>query len=528
MDKQRVLVADPLSAAGVDLLRRHDLTVDVRTKQNPSDLLAMIPQYDALIVRSGTQVTADLLAAATRLKIVVRAGVGVDNIDIPAATELGILVANAPLGNVVAAAEHTIGLLFALARHIPQAYMAMQSGLWDRKRFMGVEVRNKVLGSLGLGRVASEVARRAHGLGMKVVAYDPYVPPEYAERLNVELVALDEVFRRADFLTLHMPLTLETRNLVNAQRLALLKPTAYLINCARGGIVDAAALVDALRERRLAGAALDVYEHEPLPADSPLRGLPNLVLTPHLGGSTTEAQDQVAVDAAQQVLTALAGTPPRYVLNAPLLPATGSDLLLSYVDVAERLGRFLRAFAGTHLERLEVMVCGELADYDLTYLRAGALKGLLAGIVGQRVTLFNALHIAEQRGLRVSEQKEANCPEYSSLLRCRVTAGDRQWQVAGVSWQGRPTIVEVDDFWVTFPAEGRFVLVRHHDRPGTIGRVGSLLGAADVNVSFMHVGRKARRGEAVMVLGVDEEVPNALQAQILALPNTYWVKFLAM
>ncbi len=527
MDKQHVLVADALSAAGVDLLRERSLSVDVRTKQKPSDLLAMISQYDALIVRSGTHVTADLLKAAKRLKIVVRAGVGVDNIDIPAATELGILVANAPLGNVVAAAEHTIGLLFALARHIPQAHMAMQSGLWDRKKFMGVEVRNKVLGSLGLGRVASEVARRAQGLGMKVVAYDPYVPPEYAERLNVELVPLEEVFRRADFLTLHMPLTPETRGLVNAERLALLKRSAYLINCARGGIVDTAALVDALQSGRLAGAALDVYEQEPLPADSALRGLPNLVLTPHLGGSTTEAQDQVAVDAAEQVLTALAGTPPRYVLNAPLLPA-GSDLLLQYVEVAERLGRFLRTFAGTHLERLEVIVCGELAAFDLTYLRAAALKGLLTGIVGQRVTLFNALHIAEQRDLRVSEQKEDSCAEYSSLLRCRVTAGDRKWQVAGVSWQDHPTIVEVDGFWVTFPAAGRFMLVRHHDRPGTIGRVGSLLGAADINVSFMHVGRKARRGEAVMVLGVDEEVPTVLQEQILALPNTYWVKSLLL
>ncbi len=528
MDGQKVLVADPLSEAGVHLLREQGLQVDVFPKRTPEELLAIIPQYDALIVRSGTKVTADLLSAAEKLKIVVRAGVGVDNIDIPAATKLGVLVANAPLGNVVAAAEHTVALMFALARNVPQAYMAMRAGSWDRKKFMGVEVRKKVLGVLGLGRVASEVARRAVGLGMEVIAYDPYISPEYAGRLGVELVALEDVFRRADFVSLHMPLTSETRHLVDAEKLALMKPTAYLINCARGGIVDTEALLAVLRQGRIAGAALDVFEQEPLSADSPLRGMPNLVLTPHLGGSTTEAQDQVAVDAAEQVLTALTGTPPRYVLNAPLLPATGAELLLKYVDVAERMGRFLRAFAGAHLERIDIMACGELADFDLTYLRAAVVKGLLTGVVGHRVTLFNALNNAEWRGLRLLEQKESSCEEYSSLLRCRAVAGEQEWEVAGTLLHNQPTLVEVDGFHVMFPAAGRFLLVRHHDRPGTIGRVGSLLGQADINISFMHVGRKTPRGEAVMVLGVDEAVPEALQAEVLALPNTYWVKVLAL
>ncbi len=524
----RILVADPLAEEGLALLRRHG-QVDVRTGLSPQDLARIIGDYDALIVRSGTRVTREVLAAASRLKVVARAGVGVDNIDVDAATELGILVVNAPTGNIVAAAEHTIALLMALARRVPQAHLSMRQGEWNRKRFIGVEVREKVLGLIGLGRVASEVARRAHGLDMHVLAYDPYVSEEQARKVGAHLVSLDEVLSRADFLSLHLPLTPETRGFMSAERLARMKPGAYLINTSRGGVLDERALLEALDSGHLAGAALDVFAEEPLPVEHPLRRHPKVILTPHIGGSTVEAQARVATDAAEQVIAVLQGKPAPYAVNAPIVPPQELAFLTPWIDLAERLGRFMRQVTREHISRVELTLHGDLAQYDIAYLRAAVLKGLLEGVVDERVNLVNAVRVARRRGVEFVERRREHSERYSAMLTLRAYRppngqGFPIWLVRGTVMHGEPTIVALNDLWVEFPARGWLLLTRHHDRPGIIGRIGTLLGDRDINIAFMHVGRKAPRGEAIMVLGVDDPIPPDVLEEIEQMPFTYWVR----
>lgn len=529
-ENHRILVSDSLSEVGLAALRAApNVDVDVRTGLAPDKLLEIIPHYDALLVRSATQVTADVIRAGTRLRVVARAGVGVDNIDVEAATQAGVIVVNAPTGNVVAAAEHTIAMLMALARNIPQADAHVRGGQWKRDRFMGVEVRGKVLGTVGLGRVAQEVVRRAQGLGMSVIAYDPYVTAEYASHRNVELVDLDSLVERADFLTLHVPLTPQTRHLIGRDRLARMQPTARIINVARGGIVDEQALYEAIEAGQLAGAALDVFEEEPLPADSPLRNNPKIVLSPHLGGSTVEAQEKVAEDVALQVLDVLNDRPARYAVNAPIIPPKDLEFLIPYIDLAERMGRFMRQLGAQGMGDVELTAEGDLAEYDLSYIRAGVIKGLLADVVSVRVNLVNAGLMAEKRGMNLIERKKHQREfAYESLLTLRSTSGPQRWTVRGAILQGEPHIVAINELWVDFPAVGHVLLALHNDRPGIIGSVGTILGNADVNISFMHVGRRAPRSEAIMALGTDESTTPQLQATISALPHIMWLKAITL
>lgn len=526
----RVLVSDSMSKTGLaPLLAAPNIEVDVRTDLTPQQLLEIIPHYDALLVRSSTQVTAEVLRAGVRLRVVGRAGVGVDNIDVDAATQAGVIVVNAPTGNVVAAAEHTIAMLMALARHIPQADAHVRAGLWKRNQFMGVEVRGKTLGAIGLGRVAQEVVRRAQGLGMHVLAYDPYVTAEYAHQRGVELTDLDTLLSRSDFVTLHVPLTPQTRNLINRERLALMQPTARLINVARGGVVDELALVEAIESGRLAGAALDVFEQEPLPADSPLRRCPNIILSPHLGGSTVEAQEKVAEDVALQVLDVLNDRPARYAVNAPIIPPKDLEFLVPYIDLAERMGRFMKQLGAQGMGDVELTAEGDLAEFDLSYIRAAVIKGMLSDVVSVRVNLVNASLLAEKRGMNLIERKKHQREfAYESLLTLRSTSGAQRWTVRGAILQGEPHIVAINDLWVDFPASGHVLLALHNDRPGIIGAVGTILGNADVNISFMHVGRRAPRSEAIMALGTDEPTTPELQAQISALPHIQWLKAITL
>ncbi len=523
----RVLVSDPLSEEGLRLLEAH-AQVDVRTGLSPEELARIIPPYDALIVRSGTRVTREVLAAAENLKVIARAGVGVDNIDIDAATEYGVMVVNAPTGNIVAAAEHTIALLMALARRLPQAYVAMREGRWDRKAYMGVEVREKTLGLIGLGRVASEVARRAKGLEMHVIAHDPYVSTEYAQKLGVALVPLEELLSRADVVSLHLPLTAETRHFMNAARFARMKPGSYLINTSRGGVVDEEALLRALDEGRLAGAALDVFSVEPLPEDHPLRRHPKVILTPHIGGSTVEAQARVARDAAEQVIAVLQGRPAPYAINAPIVPPQTLAFLTPWIDLAERLGRFMRQMGGRQLTRVELTLHGDLVNYDISYLRAAVLKGLLEGVVDERVNLVNALQVARRRGIEFVERRRERGQRFDTMLTLRgihARQGEEDvWMVRGAIVYGEPMIVAINDLWVEFPAKGHLLLTRHHDQPGIIGKIGTLLGSRDINIAFMHVGRRAPRGEAIMVLGVDDPIPDDVLEEMRTAPLTYWVR----
>ncbi|MBP8292170.1 MAG: phosphoglycerate dehydrogenase [Caldilineaceae bacterium] len=529
-EKFRVLVADAMSDAGLAPLQAaQNIDVDVKPGATPEELLQVIPEYDALLVRSATRVTADVIHAGKRLRVIGRAGVGVDNIDVEAATQAGVIVVNAPTGNVVAAAEHTVAMLMALARNIPQADAHVRAGQWKRDRFMGVEVRDKVLGTVGLGRVAQEVVRRAQGLGMRVIAYDPYVTAEYANQWGVTLVDVDTLVADADFITLHVPLTPQTRNLIDKERLARMKPTARLINVARGGIVNEQALAEAVTSGRIAGAALDVFANEPLEAESPLRQQPNIILTPHLGGSTIEAQEKVAEDVALQVLDVLADKPARYAVNAPILPPKDLEFLVPYIALAEKMGRFIKQLGAQGVGDVELTAEGDLANYDLTYIRAAVIKGLLGDVVSVRVNLVNAALLAERRGMNLIERKKhQHTHAYDNLLTLRATSAAQRWSVRGAVLQGEPHIVGINELWVDFPASGHVLLAMHHDRPGMIGRVGTLLGNADVNISFMHVGRRAPRTEAIMALGTDEPTTPDLQAQIGAVSDIYWLKAITL
>lgn len=521
----RILIADKLDEEGLALLRPHAELVE-RPTITPEELVAVIADFDALLVRSRPKVTAEVLAAGAkgRLKVVGRAGVGVDNIDVNAATEAGVTVVNAPTGNTVAAAEHSIAMLLALARHIPQAHASVQAGEWQRSRFMGTEVRNKRLGLIGLGRIASLVAERAQALSMEVVAYDPYVSHDYAANQGVQLLELDDLLATADFISIHVPSTDQTRGLLNAERLSRCKPGVRIVNCARGDVIDENALLEALNSGQVAGAALDVFAKEP-PTGSPLLGHPKLVLTPHIAGSTHEAQRQVALDVAEQVLAVLTGQPARYALNTPILPPKDLEVLTPFIDLAERLGRFLTQFEPGMLGSLELTAHGPLADYDLSYLMAGALKGLLDGVVADRVNLVNARLIARQRGLALSERRLRHHTErYENMLTLTVGNGDRRRFVRGSIVQDEPHIVCIDDLWVDFVAKGHFLLTWHYDRPGIVGRIGTLLGENDINIAYMHLGRRSPRGEAIMVLALDEPIPESLFPDILAMPHNYWVR----
>lgn len=523
----RILIADKLDQEGIALLAPHAELVN-RPNIAPEELLQVIHEMDGLIVRSRTHVTPEVIRAGTadegRLRVVGRAGVGVDNIDVHAATQAGVTVVNAPTGNTVAAAEHTVALLMALARHVPEADRSVRAGHWLRSRFMGVEVRDKRLGLLGLGRIASLVAARAQGLGMDVVAYDPYVSLEYAEHLGVRLIDYQELIRTADFMSVHMPLTDQTRHMLGRAEFRSCKPGVRIINCARGGIIDEVALYDALEAGLVAGAALDVFAQEP-PTENPLLNHPLVVLTPHIAGSTHEAQQQVAIDVAEQVLNVLSDQPARYAINTPIIPPKDLEFLLPFIDLAERMGRFLTQFEPGLLGLMELTAHGPVADFDLSYLQASALKGLLDGVVNERINLVNARLIARQRGLSLSERRLRHHTErYENMLTLKVADGERQRLVRGSVLQGEPHIVSIDDLWVDFIAAGNFLLTWHHDRPGIIGRIGTLLGENDINIAYMHVGRRTPRGEAIMVLALDEPIPAELFPQIVDIPHNYWVK----
>jgi D-3-phosphoglycerate dehydrogenase len=502
----RILVADPLAEDGLERLRRAG-DVTVVSKLGEAELVERIPEFDALVVRSETRVTAPILEAGHKLRVVGRAGVGVDNIDVLAATRKGILVVNAPRGNIVAAAEHTIALLFALARWVAQADASVKRGEWTRAKFVGTEIRGKTLGVIGLGNVGSEVAKRAHGLEMEVVAYDPVVSVERAELFNVELVSLSELLERADFVTVHVPLVDANRNLISARELAMMKPSARLINAARGGIVDEAALFEALSSGRLAAAAADVFENEP-PGENPLLTLPNFIATPHLGASTVEAQVSVAFDVAEEVAAVLAGDLPRFAVNAPALPPEELAYLRPFVDLTERLAAMHVQLFGGRVGSIELAFEGELAEHDVNLVVASAIKGLLQPFTEDRINAVNARLIASNRGIKLVERRDRAQSSYASL----VTLGVQSHEIAGTVLMGEPRAVRIDAFRVDLVPEGRFLVSRHEDRPGVVGRVGTILGEHDVNIASMQVGRDAPRGSAMMILAVDDRVsPDVLE-----------------
>jgi D-3-phosphoglycerate dehydrogenase len=530
-----VLVADPIAAEGLAYLRRF-ADVDERHGLGAEGLAAAIAAYDAVVVRSETRVTAASFEAAERLRVVARAGVGVDNIDVEAATRRGVVVVNSPTGNIAAAAEHTIALLLSLARHIPGANAALRAGRWERAKFVGVEVRGKTLGIVGLGKVGAEVARRAGegGLGMRLLAADPYASPEHARKLNAELVPLEELLPQADFVTLHTSLTAGTRGLLGAAELARLKPGARVINCARGGVVDEAALLAALERDHVAGAALDVFSHEPPTDDETLRQLiahPRVVATPHLGASTEEAQVSVALDVAEQVEEVLRGGVARAAVNVPLILPETLRALEPWMALVEKLGRLYTQVHPGPLHRVELQIDGEIAEHDTRPLKAALIKGLLESVSEAHVNLVNAPVIAREWGLEVAESRSTAAAQYANLVTLRVS-GDGGPEPTGVlaatlAW-GEDRIVRVDRYATDFAPQGYILICHNADRPGMIGRVGTVLGDANVNIAHMDVGPVAsaiagreRRpgGEALMVLSLDNPVPAEALARIREMPD---------
>jgi D-3-phosphoglycerate dehydrogenase len=519
----RVLVADPLAEEGLEVLRKQ-VEVDVRTKMKPDELVSVIGDYEAIIVRSETQVTREAIEAGKKLQVIARAGVGIDNVDLEAATQRGIVVVNAPTANTMAAAEHTVAMMLALARHIPQAHANLSGGAWMRQNFVGVELSNKTLGIVGLGNVGSEVARRVQGFRMKVIAYDPFVSLEYAGNLRVELVSFEKVLTDADFITLHLPLTDQSRNLIGTREMTMVKPTVRIINCARGGLIDEQALSQAIDEGRVAGAALDVFAQEP-PKDNPLMKNPRVIVTPHLGASTEEAQTSVATDAAEQVLAVLNGQPARYAVNAPLIPRESLSLLSPFLKVATSLGRMVAQLAEGQMGAIDIRYEGEIAKHDLTVLRAAVIGGLLEGMSEERINVVNANMIAQKRGLRVAEYRDTSCENYASLMTVSVTTSAGTTAVAGTVMRGEMHILRVNDYWLDVVPKGGYLLFSdHRDRPGIIGAVGMITGNADINVSSMQVSRLKPRGQALMVLELDEPLRDEHMKQILSLPDIHKAK----
>ena len=523
----RVLVADPIAPEGIEILKKH-AEVDVKTGLKPEELISIIGEYEGLMVRSETKVTAKVIEAGKKLQVIARAGVGIDNIDVEAATQRGIVVVNAPTANTMAAAEHSIALMLALARHIPQAHDSLKSGAWKRQNFVGVEVRNKTLGIVGLGNVGSEVARRVQGFQMRVLGYDPYVSPEHARNLRVELVPLEQIIREADFITLHLPLTPQSKNMIGAKELSIMKPTVRIINCARGGLIDEEALDQALRDGKVAGAALDVFAQEP-PKDSPLLKNEKVIVTPHLGASTQEAQANVAIDAAEQIISVLKGQPVRYAVNAPLISAEMMPILAPYLRVATAVGRMIAQLGEGQMSSIDIGYEGEISKYDLTAVKAAVIGGLLQEISEERINVVNANLVAKRRGLRVTEHKDSACENYASLITVAVTTSAGVATCAGTVMRGELHIVRVNDYWIDIvPKGGFFLFSDHRDRPGIIGAVGNVTGSSDINVSSMQLARLKPRGQALMVLELDEPLNEAQIKQILAIPDIFTAKLVEL
>jgi D-3-phosphoglycerate dehydrogenase / 2-oxoglutarate reductase len=521
----RVLVADKLAPEGMAVLKHAaeggHVQVDERTGMKPNELRQAIGEYDAMIVRSSSTVTREIIEGARRLRVIGRAGIGVDNIDVEAATRRGIAVMNTPGGNNVTTAEHAISMLLALARAIPQATASMRAGKWEKSRFTGSEVCNKVLGIVGMGNIGRLVAERAQGLKMKVIAHDPFITEQKGQQLGFELVSLETLLQRSDFVSLHTPLLPETRHLIDAAALAKMKLTARLINCARGGIVDEAALAAALREKRLAGAALDVFEEEPPPRDHPLLQLDNVVSTPHLGAATAEAQVAVSIAIAEQIVDFLVNNVTRNAVNMPSISAEQLEVLRPYLMLAERLGSLQAQLLEGAPNELTVEYAGEVAGLDVEPVTVAVLKGLLGRLLETSVVNFvNARELARERGIKVVESRSSSPKGFTNSLTVRVRTSQKTSEVAGAVF-GRDVIrlVKIDGFYLEAVPDGFILMLNNRDVPGVVGAVGMLLGEAEINIAGLQLGREKVGGMALSLVHVDERIPPHVLDRLRKLPN---------
>ena len=512
----KILVAEQLAKQGLEILRAHH-EVDEELGLSPEELASIIGEYDALLVRSQVKVTAEVLARADRLVVIGRAGVGVDNVDLDAATRAGVVVVNAPTGNTVSAAEQTLALMLALARRTAAADASMRRGEWKRNAFTGVELRGRTLGIVGLGKIGRAVADRAVGLEMNVTGHDPFVTPEQAALHGITLVDLDTILETSDVITVHVPLNKSTKGIIGPAEVGRLKPGVMLVNVARGGVFDEAAIAGALADGRIAGAAFDVFDTEP-PVDSPLLTAPNTVLTPHLGASTAEAQVRVAEEACEQVIDVLAGRSARYAVNAPLLTPETARAIASYIPLTVTLGRIAAQYLRGAVKTLTVDVAGEIAAHDASQLTAAAIRGVLENSTTERVNLINAAFLARSRGMGVNERKSSEAGTFASLVTLTLEGDRRTAVVAGTVANGEPRLVRIDDYWLDLAPTPLMLLSHHRDQPGIVGRIGLILGESDVNISSMHLGRSSPRQEALMVLALDDDIPDQAVAAICSHP----------
>ncbi|OEF98505.1 phosphoglycerate dehydrogenase [Desulfuribacillus alkaliarsenatis] len=503
----KVLVSDPISNVGLKtLIEDSEIELDVKTGLEKEELLKIIGNYDALLVRSQTKVTAEVINAGTNLKVIGRAGVGVDNIDLDAATDHGLLVINAPDGNTISTAEHAFAMLISMARNIPQAHGKLKHGVWDRKSFTGVELNKKVLGVVGVGRIGAEVVKRAKSFNMEILGYDPFMSQERAEKLGITLATVEEIFANADFITFHTPLTKETKYMLDKPQFATMKKGVRIVNCARGGIVNEVALYDAIKEGIVAGAALDVFEEEPA-VGNPLLDLPQVVTTPHLGASTEEAQLNVAIDVAEEVANVLKGKGFKNAVNLPILPEEDFAELKPYLKLGQKLGQLAAQLCSGIIEKLEITYAGNIADLKCEPLTRYIVRGLLSYHLADDVNYINALKMAKSKHVDIIESKTSTAKGFANLVSITVTTSNDKVKVSGSLLNGYGTrIVNINGYTVDANPVGHMLIAQHTDMPGIIGNVGTILGEAKINIATMQVGRKEIGGNAIMVLGVDKSI----------------------
>lgn len=522
----RVLVSDALSEEGLKVFRESkELTVDVKTELKPDALKEIIKDYDALVVRSATKVTKEIIQAAKKLKVIGRAGVGLDNVDLTAATQHGIIVMNTPAGNTISTAEHTFSMILALSRNIPQANSSMKKGEWKRSKFMGVELNNKVLGIVGFGRIGSEVAKRAKSFGMKVEAFDPFLSAKVAESIGVEIADLKKVLQDADYITVHTPLTEETRHMISDKEFAMMKKGVRIINCARGGIIDENALSKAVAEGKVIGAAMDVFEKEPLAADSQLLKFDNVITTPHLGASTEEAQVNVAIEVAEIVRDALLGRGIRNAANYPCLDAEACKILNPYISLGEKLGMFAAQLVEGRFQELVISYSGQITNYDLSPVTMSLVKGLLTPILKETVNFVNGISLLKERGIKLLESKSGQEGEFVNLIQLEVKTDQETKSILGtLSGNKQPRIVKIDDYYLDLYPVGEMIFIRNLDKPGLIGNLGTLMGKNNINIAAMALGRNKPGDKAISVWSVDNQVTSQIQEKIKELENILTVK----
>ncbi len=524
----KVLICDNLSPKGIEILKNAGLEVDVKVGMKPDELKACIGNYHGLIIRSATKVTAEIIDAATNLKVIGRAGSGLDNVDKTAATKKGIVVMNTPGSNTMTTAEHTIALMISLARQIPQASISMKAGKWEKKKFMGVELYKKTLGVVGIGNIGSQVAKRMQGFDMNVIAYDPFLSEDKSKTMVIEKVDLDELFRRSDFITIHTPLTPDTKYMINKETMKLMKDGVRIINCARGGIIHEKDLYDALAEGKVAGAALDVFEKEP-PENNPLLTLDTVISTPHLGASTKEAQENVAFAVAEQVVDYLIYGTIRNAVNFPSIPADQMARLQPYLTLAEKLGGFAAQMFEGGVTEITIEYKGDAAEINTAHVTIAAIKGFLTPILEETVNFVNAPFIAKERGIEVKELKSTDEGDYQSMVALRVKAKDKVSYFAGTLFSKKdPRIVYIDTFKVEIVPEGELLFMYNNDKPGVIGNIGKLLGKNNINIARMHFGRETPGGRAISVVSIDAHASSQIIDKIKQLPNILSVKQISL